>query len=99
MSTPTYDEVRQWYQLSYDLQRQRGTVIPFIWPLNCLNYFVLVAYLQFSYYSTIRRLKYLAVLVIYALSCHSILYCRTLGLVYGLGVALLAVWQCCLLGL
>lgn len=92
MFTPTYDEIRQSQQISYDREVQRGTVVPFAWPFSVLSYFLLIAYLQLSYYEQVRRLKYAVLLIIYALSWYSILFCRTLGLVYGLGVALVAVW-------
>lgn len=92
MSIPTYDEVRRSYQVSYDLESKQKTFHQYVLPYNTFGYTLLIAYLQFSCYPAVRRLRYLVVLTICALSLHMLLYSRTLGFAYGLGVGPNAIW-------
>lgn len=91
-STPSYDEVRHSFQQSYDETSKLETYNPYVLPYNTLGYTILIIYLQFSCYSTVRRFKYPVLITICALSTHMLLYSRTLGLAYGLGVGPNAMW-------
>jgi len=90
--TPTYDEVRHSFQQSYDQTAKLEKYNPYVLPYNTLGYTILIVYLQFSCYSTVRRYKYFVLFAICALSTHMLLYSRTLGLAYGLGVGPNAIW-------
>jgi hypothetical protein len=92
MSAPDYDTVRASFLASYNAELETGSIIPFTLPFGFLNFNILIVYLIFSNYALVRRLKYVVVALTYGFSLHSVLYCRTLGLVYGLNIALIAGW-------
>ena len=91
LSPPTYDQVRSAYVTSYHHELQQGTISP-LTSLHFISYNALLLYLFFSIHPEVRRLKYPVVAIICALSVYTLLYCRTLGLAYGLGLGSLVAW-------
>jgi len=88
---PTYDQVRAAYVISYNHELQKGTISP-LTSCHFLGYNLLLTYIFFSLHPEVRRMKYLVVAIISILSVYTLLYCRTLGLAYGLGLGSLVAW-------